>query len=173
MKSTAELMRDMSMNMKACSMNTSSLIVLPMGKFFEEDMKHVIELKRKQEMARLKYEAAQTKVRDLKTKDPKKVLAAEDEQRNAQFLYEEMTKQLVTECDVVVEKMTRALLPQIKSFVSFHASFYAQAAEQWRALDHSLTNGAAPHQSAISLSISFLLCSSNFALASVSFLSCC
>lgn len=157
--STGELMCDVSGNVKACGATANSQLVIPVDKLYRyvcarlcvvglrsprEEVKPVLELKSRQEMARLKYEAAATKLKDLQKKqNSKHIAAAEDECRIAKQTHADLTAELHKAAEGLIESMGHTLLPQFKTYASFQASFYANAAEHWKQVEQQLSSADA------------------------------
>ena len=92
-------------------------------------------------MARLKYEAAVAKVKDLQLKkNAKHLTEAEDECRIAKQAHADLTAELHRASEGLVESMGRNLLPSLKIYATFQASYYASAAEQWKQVEQRLAS---------------------------------
>jgi len=141
---TGELMGDISGNVKASGATANSQLVIPVDRLYREDVKPVLEIKSRQEMARLKYEAAFAKVKDLQKKQNAKQLSvAEDECRIAKQTHADLTAELHKAAEGLMESIGRTLLPQLVTLASFQASFYANAAERWKQVEQQLSSAEA------------------------------
>jgi len=134
-----DLLREISSNMKASSIAANNQIVIPLSNLYREEVKSVLVIKSKQEMARVKYEAATGKLKEVqKKKNTKHLIAAEEEYRLAKQSHAEITVELHKSSEALILSTTRILLPQFKTYAAFQAGFFANTADRWKQVEQRL-----------------------------------
>eukprot|EP01113_Clastostelium_recurvatum_P024280 TRINITY_DN289_c0_g1_i2.p1 TRINITY_DN289_c0_g1~~TRINITY_DN289_c0_g1_i2.p1 ORF type:complete len:277 (-),score=99.67 TRINITY_DN289_c0_g1_i2:526-1356(-) len=126
----------------ACGLHTSTNVVSPVQQFYDLEVKKVIDIKRRQEVSRLKYDSALTSFKDSEKKLGTAKPAVAEEMKAAQSTYEDLTRDLKAAFEAMVSSMEREMGQYLRELISQRISFHQQQAQLLDRLSQDLGFGS-------------------------------
>ncbi|GAM27811.1 hypothetical protein SAMD00019534_109870, partial [Acytostelium subglobosum LB1] len=108
--------------------------VEPLYQFFREDLKKTRELKRKQNVLRIRYEQSQSTLHETRKKnDPmsSKTVGAKKEEEESKLNYSTMSKEFAESMKSNKTRLQSDLRRMIKEYAGMQADYYREAMESW------------------------------------------
>jgi len=133
-----DMVKNHSASTKASSMSTSSQVVLPLIKIYENELEEIISMKHDQERIRLQFEAQQARLKDYQKRGTRKLPAVEADTILVKDQYNKITQELSNRCDELITKMETTLMPSMQAYISFQAAFFANLTEQWKHMEKTM-----------------------------------
>eukprot|EP01112_Ceratiomyxa_fruticulosa_P003336 TRINITY_DN136_c0_g1_i2.p1 TRINITY_DN136_c0_g1~~TRINITY_DN136_c0_g1_i2.p1 ORF type:complete len:382 (-),score=96.39 TRINITY_DN136_c0_g1_i2:157-1143(-) len=111
---------------------TNTNLVGPIGKLLDVDIKRASDIKKRQEMARLRYDSAISSVKSHKGGK------AEEELEIARQSYEQTTRELNEALTLILAEIGNTLMVELKSWANSQAQYYREMSELWTQVENQL-----------------------------------
>eukprot|EP01112_Ceratiomyxa_fruticulosa_P002097 TRINITY_DN1222_c0_g1_i2.p1 TRINITY_DN1222_c0_g1~~TRINITY_DN1222_c0_g1_i2.p1 ORF type:complete len:276 (-),score=65.52 TRINITY_DN1222_c0_g1_i2:124-951(-) len=122
----------------ALNLHSNTVLINPLEKLYTTEVKKVIEVKRRHDVARLKYDAAQSKVKDLQGKPGKSLNQAEEDLRSAKEIYDTITNELTSSFESMQQTLEIQLTEFLQSYITHQYNFYQQQFQLWSELNNEI-----------------------------------
>ncbi|KAN0015591.1 hypothetical protein ACTFIU_008330 [Dictyostelium citrinum] len=106
----------------------------PLAEFYDEDLKKARELKRKQNLIRIRYEQSQSNLVDVKKKNDtfaNKTLQAKSDEEECRKNYTSITEEFYKKMVENEKTFKLEIRKQIRDYVAMQVEFYREALENW------------------------------------------
>ncbi|KAM9964817.1 hypothetical protein ACTFIW_004606 [Dictyostelium discoideum] len=106
----------------------------PLAEFYDEDLKKARELKRKQNLIRIRYEQSQSNLVDVKKKNDtfaNKTLQAKSDEEECRKNYTSITDEFLKKMVENEKTFKLEIRKQIRDYVAMQVEFYREALENW------------------------------------------
>ncbi|EGC31501.1 hypothetical protein DICPUDRAFT_156657 [Dictyostelium purpureum] len=121
-------------SIKEGTMGCMGSFIEPLNKFYDEDIKKARDLKKKQNLARIKFEHAELTYNDIKKKNDlysNKTMGAKNEMEESKKIYTETTKDFYKKMVENEKNFKLELRKQIRDYVQMQVEFYREMLENW------------------------------------------
>jgi len=133
-------LKDSEGSLVACGLHTSTNVVTPIQQFYDTEVKKVINIKRQQDVARLKYDSALNTFKESQKKHGG--TKHEEEMKAAQTTYEDLTRDLKTAFEAMTVSLDRELGEYLRALIAQRISYHHQQAQLLDQLSQDLGHGS-------------------------------